>query len=805
MIFKTATRYAALAAMAVSCCNALLAKDLILRYDQPARFFEEALVTGNGRLGATIYGDPYNERISLNDITLWTGEPETSVYNPDAYTHLDSVRSLLANEDYVGATTQMQKMQGHFSQNYQPLGNLRILYANDGAADNYSRTLNISNATAHTSYSRNGKHFDASYFVSAPDSVIVVYLKSDDAINATLRFESQLPHSVATTDGGIDATGYAAYGSLPSYYSVSNESDRFKYDPERGIHFNTAIRVKPIGGGTVRTFASGDIKLDNCREVEIIIANATSFNGFDKDPVKNGRDYIAISQRNAANALARNYADLLGDHVADYRSLFDRVSLNLGTTDEQTAQLTTDKQLLQYRNFDTFNPELEALYFQFGRYLLISCSRTSGVPANLQGLWNESILPPWSCNYTTNINLEENYWPSCNTNLSELQVPMLDFITNLQTTGSESAKAYCGVDKGWMLAHNTDIWAMTCPVGLKTGDPSWANWYLGGAWVATHIWEHFLFTQDRNALAKYYPALKGAALFCLNWLTEYKGELVTSPGTSPENKFIDNYGNTVACGYGTTADLAMIRECLNDAIDAAKTLGKDKAFIAQARKALAKLHPYKIGSKGGLQEWYNDWTEAEPTHRHQSHLFGLYPGHHISLSATPELAKACAKTLELRGNETTGWSSGWRINLQARLGDGEKSYYVFRKLLSYISPDNYRGNDALRGGGTYPNLLDAHSPFQIDGNFGGTAGVAEMLLQSTATEITLLPALPANWKAQGKVTGLCARGGFTVDIEWKDGKVTAARIYSKTGGKTTLICNGRKTSVSLRPNSAFTL
>jgi alpha-L-fucosidase 2 len=574
------------------------------------------------------------------------------------------------------------------------------------------------------------------------------------------------------------------------------------YDPERGIHFNTAIRVKPINGGSIKTYASGDIKLIDCKEVEIIIANATSFNGFDKDPVKQGSDYVAISHRIAANAFARDYNDVLNDHVADYKSLFDRVSLDLGSTDQQTASLTTDKQLLSYRDFDTFNPELEALYFQFGRYLLISCSRTAGVPANLQGLWNESILPPWSCNYTSNINLEENYWPSCTTNLSELQLPLLEFINNLQTTGTESAKAYCGVQNGWMLAHNTDIWAMTCPVGLKSGDPSWANWYLGGAWVATHIWEHYQFTQDRELLAKYYPALRGAADFCLDWLTEYNGELVTSPGTSPENKFIDNNGNAIACGYGTTSDLAMIRECLLDAIAAAKELGTDKAFVAQAQKTLKKLHPYKIGSKGGLQEWYNDWAESEPGHRHQSHLFGLYPGHHISVAETPELAKACAKTLELRGDKTTGWSSGWRINLQARLGDAEKSYYVFRKLLSYISPDNYRGSDALRGGGTYPNLLDAHSPFQIDGNFGGTAGVAEMLVQSTSGNIVLLPALPDKWKAQGKVSGLCARGGFTVDFEWKDGKVVAARVYSKAGGKTKITVNGKTKAITLKANQS---
>lgn len=801
MAHKTYT-FKGLAICAISVCsisNGAFAKDLVLKYDSPAQFFEEALVTGNGGLGATIYGGTEVDRISLNDITLWTGEPETNTFNPDAYTHLNRVRELLYGEDYTGAETEMKKMQGHYSQNYQPLGNLRITYEQNGEVQNYARSLNISNATAQTSYTRGGKKFEAKYFVSAPDSVIVIYLKSESAINATLRFDSLLPHSVSAAKNGIDATGYVAYTSLPSYVGLSNENDRFKYDPERGTHFNTAIRVKPINGGTVKTYDTGDLKLEGCNEVEIIIANATSFNGFDKDPVKEGRDYVAISHRIADKALSRDYNNVLADHIADYQTLFNRVQLNLGETDSETAALTTDKQLLKYRDFSTFNPELEALYFQYGRYLLISCSRTKGVPANLQGLWNESILPPWSCNYTSNINLEENYWPACTTNLSELQMPLLDFITNLQTTGTESAKTYCGVNNGWMLAHNTDIWAMTCPVGMKGGDPSWANWYLGSAWVATHIWEQYSFTGDRAMLKKYYPALKGAAEFCLNWLTEYKGELVTAPGTSPENKFKDGKGNTVASGYGTTADLAMIRECLTDAVNAANTLNTDKAFASKAQKALKKLHPYKIGSKGSLQEWYNDWEEAEPTHRHQSHLFGLYPGHHISVAATPELAKACARTLELRGNETTGWSSGWRINLQARLGDAEKSYYVFRKLLSYISPDNYRGKDALRGGGTYPNLLDAHSPFQIDGNFGGTAGIAEMLMQSTNGTITLLPALPDNWKGEGSVSGLCARGGFEVAFSWKDGKIVSAQISSKNGGKTALTYNGKTTKISLKP------
>ena len=370
-----------------------------------------------------------------------------------------------------------------------------------------------------------------------------------------------------------------------------------------------------------------------------------------------------------------------------------------------------------------------------------------------------------------------------------MQYPLIEFIANLSKTGRKTAKDYYGVERGWCLGHNSDIWAMTCPVGLNEGDPSWACWTMGGTWLSTHIWEHYLFSLDKGFLCKFYPVLKGAAEFCMDWLVEKDGKLVTSPGTSPENKYITPDGYVGATSYGNTSDLAMIRECLIDAAEASKVLGVDKSFRKRIKKTLSRLYPYQIGTDGNLQEWYYDWQDQDPYHRHQSHLFGLYPGHHLSVEETPELAAACARTLQIKGAETTGWSTGWRVNLLARLRNGEKAYHMYRRLLRYVSPDNYKGEDARRGGGTYPNLLDAHSPFQIDGNFGGCSGVIEMLMQSSTNKIVLLPALPESW-ADGRVQGICARGGFIVDMEWKNREVVSLIVYSLKGGRTEICFNG---------------
>lgn len=765
------------------------AGNMKLHYDRPAEYFEEALVIGNGTMGATLYGGVKKDKISFNDITLWTGEPESENSSPDAFNVIPEIRALLDNEDYEGADKAQYKVQGHYSENYQPLGTLTIEYLDDTAGiSDYHRWLDIGNATARTQYLKDGKLFTSDYFASAPDSVIVIRLKSEnkEGIHALLSFDSPLPHSSQVADNEISVEGYAAYHSFPVYYKAE---DKHRYDPERGIHFKTLVRVLSVDGSVKNRYSDSRIEIDGSTEVLILIANVTSFNGFDKDPVKEGRNYRSHVEKRMKCTIGKTYDALREAHIRDYKYYFDRVKLDLGNTDDDIAALPTDKQLLFYTDCKQRNPDLEELYFQFGRYLLISSSRTSGVPANLQGLWNESVLPPWSSNYTVNINLEENYWASGTANLIEMQYPLIEFIANLSKTGRKTAKDYYGVERGWCLGHNSDIWAMTCPVGLNEGDPSWACWTMGGTWLSTHIWEHYLFTLDKEFLREFYPVLKGAAEFCMDWLVEKDGKLVTSPGTSPENKYITPDGYVGATSYGNTSDLAMIRECLMDAAEASKVLGVDKSFRKRIKKTLSRLYPYQIGKDGNLQEWYYDWQDQDPYHRHQSHLFGLYPGHHLSVEETPELAAVCARTLEIKGDETTGWSTGWRVNLLARLQEGEKAYHMYRRLLRYVSPDNYKGEDARRGGGTYPNLLDAHSPFQIDGNFGGCSGVIEMLMQSSTNKIVLLPALPESW-ADGKVQGICARGGFVVDMEWKNREVVSLIVSSLKGGQTEICFNG---------------